>query len=134
MLQRAVVMILEAICEEDFYDGSYGFRPGCSAHQALDALRSTLMRWQGGWGLEVDIQRFFDTLDHTHLREFVKRRVRDGVLLRLIGKWLKSGVMEEGTIHYPESGSPQGGVISPVLANVYLHYVLDEWFLQEVRE
>lgn len=133
VLQRAVVMILEAIYEEDFYDGSYGFRPGRSAHQALDALRTTLMRWQGGWVLEVDIQRFFDTLDHAHLREFVKRRVRDGVLLRLIGKWLKAGVMEEGTIHYPESGSPQGGVISPVLANVYLHYVLDEWFLQEVQ-
>jgi len=133
VLQRAVVMILEAIYEQDFYEGSYGFRPGRSAHQALDALRETLKRHGGGWVLEVDIQRFFDTLDHAHLRAFLERRVRDGVLLRLIGKWLKAGVMEDGAIHYPESGSPQGGVISPLLANVYLHYVLDEWFLQEVQ-
>lgn len=133
VLQRAVVMILEAIYEQDFHDGSYGFRPGRSAHQALDVLRETLKRHGGGWVLEVDIQRFFDTLDHAHLREFLRRRVRDGVLLRLIGKWLKAGVMEDGAIHYPESGSPQGGVISPLLANVYLHYVLDEWFLQEVK-
>ena len=133
VLQRAVVMILEAIYEQDFYDGSYGFRPRRSAHQALDALRATLMRQGGGWVLEVDIQQFFDTLDHAHLRAFLKRRIRDGVLLRLIGKWLKAGVMEDGTLHYPESGSPQGGVISPLLANVYLHYVLDEWFLQEVQ-
>ena len=133
VLQRAVVMILEAIYEQDFYDGSYGFRPGRSAQHALDALRTTLMGRQGGWVLEVDIQRFFDTLDRAHLREFLQRRVRDGVLLRLIGKWLNAGVMEDGTLHYPESGSPQGGVISPLLANVYLHYVLDEWFLQEVQ-
>ena len=113
MLQRAVVMILEAIYEQDFYDGSYGFRPGRSPHQALDALRETLKRHSGGWVLEVDIRSFFDTLDHAHLREFLKRRVRDGVLLRSIGKWLKAGVMEDGTIHYPDSGSPQGGVIAP---------------------
>ena len=87
----------------------------------------------GGWILEVDISKFFDTLDHAHLREFVKRRVRDGVLLRLIGKWLNAGVMEAGQLSYPEAGSPQGGVISPLLANVYLHYVLDTWFEQEVR-
>jgi RNA-directed DNA polymerase len=81
----------------------------------------------------VDISKFFDTLDHAHLREFVQRRVRDGVLLRLIGKWLNAGVMESGQVSYPEAGSPQGGVISPLLANVYLHYVLDTWFEQEVR-
>jgi len=83
--------------------------------------------------VEVDIRKFFDTLDHRHLREFVGRRVRDGVLLRLIGKWLKAGVMEDGGVSYPDSGSPQGGVISPLLSNVYLHYVLDEWFEREVR-
>jgi group II intron reverse transcriptase/maturase len=87
----------------------------------------------GGWVLEVDIRKFFDTLDHSHLREFVQRRVRDGVLLRLIGKWLNAGVMEGGQISYPHAGSPQGGVISPLLANVYLHYVLDTWFRQEVQ-
>lgn len=133
ILQRAVVMLLEPIYEQDFHDGSYGFRPGRSAHQALDAMRSTLMDWGGGWVLEVDIRKFFDTLDHRHLREFLQRRVRDGVLRRLIDKWLKAGVMEEGTIRYPESGSPQGGVISPLLANIYLHYVLDEWFQQQVQ-
>ena len=86
-----------------------------------------------GCGRGYSVRLSFDTLDHAHLREFLGRRVRDGVLLRLIGKWLKAGVMEDGTIHYPDSGSPQGGVISPLLANVYLHYVLDEWFLQEVK-
>ena len=83
--------------------------------------------------LEVDISKFFDTLDHGHLRQFVQHRVTDGVLLRLIGKWLNAGVMESGQISYPEAGSPQGGVISPLLANVYLHYVLDTWFAQEVQ-
>jgi group II intron reverse transcriptase/maturase len=87
----------------------------------------------GCWLLEVDIRKFFDTLDHGHLRSLLRQRVRDGVLLRLIDKWLKAGVLEEGTITHPEAGSPQGGVISPLLANVYLHYVLDVWFEQEVQ-
>jgi group II intron reverse transcriptase/maturase len=133
VLQRAVVMLLEPIYEQDFHDCSFGFRPGRSAHQALEALWKQTMDSHGGWILEVDIRKFFDTLDHAHLREFVKRRVRDGVLLRLIGKWLQAGVMEDGTVTYPEAGSPQGGVISPLLANVYLHYVLDEWFAREVK-
>jgi group II intron reverse transcriptase/maturase len=90
------------------------------------------MNTNGGWILEVDISKFFDTLDHGHLREFVQRRVRDGVLLRLIGKWLNAGVLEDGQVSHPDSGSPQGGVISPLLANVFLHYVLDQWFQEEV--
>jgi group II intron reverse transcriptase/maturase len=126
-------MLLEPICEQDFCDGSYGFRPGRSAHQALEALWKQAMDFRGGWILEVDIRKFFDTLDRAHLREFLQRRVRDGVLKRLIGKWLKAGVMEDGSVSYPDAGSPQGGVISPLLANVYLHYVLDTWFEQEVR-
>jgi retron-type reverse transcriptase len=81
----------------------------------------------------VDIRKFFDNLDHGHLRAFLQYRVRDGVLLRLIGKWLKAGVMEDGSISYPNSGSPQGGVISPLLSNVFLHYVLDLWFEQDVK-
>lgn len=133
LLQRAVVMVLESIYEQDFYDGSYGFRPSRSAHQALGSLWSQTMKTGGAWILEVDIRKFFDALDHGHLRTFLQRRVRDGVLLRLIGKWLNAGVMEEGCLSYPESGSPQGGVISPILANVFLHYVLDEWFAQEVQ-
>ena len=133
VLQRAVVMVLEAIYEQDFCDCSYGFRPGRSAHQALDALWRQTSPIGGGWILELDIRKFFDTLDHAHLREFLRRRVRDGVLLRLIGKWLNAGVLDEGTLTYPQAGSPQGGVVSPVLANVFLHYVLDDWFAREVQ-
>ncbi len=133
VLQRAVVMLLEPIYEQDFDAGSYGFRPGRSAHDALEDLWQRTMASGGGWILEVDIRKFFDTLDHAHLREFLQIRVRDGVLRRLIGKWLKAGVLEEGNVSYPEAGSPQGGVISPLAANVYLHYVLDVWFREEVR-
>jgi RNA-directed DNA polymerase len=133
VLQRAVVLVLEPIYEQDFSAGSYGFRPGRSAHQALAALWQQTMQTAGGWIVEVDIRKFFDTLDHGHLRTFLQRRVRDGVLLRLIGKWLNAGVLAEGCVSYPDAGSPQGGVISPLLANLYLHYVLDEWFAQEVQ-
>jgi RNA-directed DNA polymerase len=133
VLQRAVVMVLEQIYEQDFRTCSYGFRPGRSAHQALEALREKAMRGDGCWLVEVDIRKFFDTLDHAHLRELLRLRVRDGVLLRLIGKWLNAGVLEEGCLTTPKAGTPQGGVISPLLANVYLHYVLDVWFEQEVQ-
>jgi len=133
VLQRAVVMVLEAIYEQDFLHGSYGFRTGRSAHQALEALRDQVMCIAGGWVLEVDIQKFFDTLDHGHLLEILRRRVRDGVLLRLISKWLHAGVLEAGAVSYPEAGSPQGGVISPLLSNVFLHEVLDVWFELEVK-
>ena len=133
VLQRAVVMLLEPIYEQDFLDCSHGFRPGRSAHQALDSFRGQLMNCRGGYVLEVDIRKFFDHLDHGHLRAFLQLRVRDGVLLRLIGKWLKAGVMEEGSVSYPDSGSPQGGVVSPLLSNVFLHYVLDLWFEYEVK-
>jgi group II intron reverse transcriptase/maturase len=102
-------------------------------HKALDALWKSVMDMGGCWLLEVDIKSYFDTMDHATLREFVKKRVRDGVILRTIGKWLKAGVMEDGAIHYPEEGTPQGGVISPLLSNIYLHEVLDVWFEQEVR-
>ena len=133
LLQRAVATILEAIYEQDFHPGSFGFRPGRSAHQALRALREAAMGMEGGWVLEVDIRKFFDTVDHGRLREILRRRVQDGVILRLIGKWLKAGVLEEGSVSYPTQGTPQGGVISPLLANVYLHEVLDTWWEREVR-
>src|SRR3954464_2849077 len=126
-------MVLESVYEQDFLDCSYGFRPGRSAHQALDALWHRLMETGGGWGLEVDIRKFFDALDHRHPRAILRRRVRDGVLLRLTGKWLNAGVLEDGRVTHPESGSPQGGVISPLLANAYLHEVLDTWFEQTVK-
>ena len=133
VLQRAVVMVLEAVYEQDFRPCSYGFRPGRSAHQALDSLWRQTMGMRGGWVVEVDIRKFFDTLDHAHLRDLLRQRIRDGVLLRLIGKWLNAGVLEDGNLTFPDEGSPQGGVISPLLANVYLHYVLDVWFEQEVQ-
>lgn len=133
ILQRAVTMVLEAVYEQDFLDCSYGFRPARSAHQALNALWTEATKMGGAWVLEVDIRKFFDTLDHEHLRKILRRRVLDGVLLRLIGKWLNAGVLENGGISYPDAGSPQGGVISPMLANIYLHEVLDTWFEQEVK-
>jgi group II intron reverse transcriptase/maturase len=135
VLQRAVVMLLEPIYEQDFLDCSYGFRPKRSAHQALASFRDQAMtgRPKGGWVLEVDIRKFFDNLDHQHLRQFLRLRVRDGVLLRLIDKWLKAGVMEDGNVSHPDSGTPQGGVVSPLLSNVFLHYVLDQWFERDVK-
>ena len=133
ILQRAVVMVLEAVYEQDFLECSYGFRPCRSAHQALAALWQELMRVGGGFVIELDIEKFFDTLDHRHLREFLDKRVRDGVIRRVIGKWLKAGVLEGGEVQETESGTPQGGVISPLLANIFLHEVLDKWFEQEVK-
>ena len=133
VLQRAVVMVLEPLYEQDFLDCSYGFRPGRSAHQALREIQSRLTMMGGGWVLDVDIRKFFDSLDHAHLREIVAKRMRDGVIKRLIGKWLNAGVMEEGVLTHPEAGTPQGGVISPLLANIYLHEVLDVWFEREVK-
>jgi RNA-directed DNA polymerase len=132
VLQRAVAMVLEAIYEQSFMDCSYGFRPGRSAHQALRLVQSQTVKMAGRWVLEIDIRKFFDTLDHRQLRDIVRKRVRDGVLLRLISKWLNAGVMENGAIEYPEAGTPQGGVISPLLANIYLHEVLDDWFVRQV--
>lgn len=133
VLQRAVAMVLEAIYEEDFLSCSYGFRPGRSAHNALRELWLELMGMGGGWVLEVDIRSFFDELDHDHLRTFLDRRVRDGVIRRAIGKWLQAGVLEEGRLRHPVTGTPQGGVISPLLANIYLHEVVDRWFEEEVK-
>src|SRR5262249_5619380 len=115
-------MVLEAVYEQHFLDCSYGLRPGRSAHQALQVLREGLMAMGGGWVLEVDIRKFFDTLDHGQLRAILRKRVHDGVLLRLIGKWLHAGVIKDGDVTYPDSGTPQGGVISPLLANVFLQH------------
>lgn len=133
VLQRAVKMLLEPIYEEDFKYFSYGFRPGRTAHEALTAIWS-----QGGdprmkWVLEVDIRKYFDTIRHDWLRTILDRRVRDGVIRRLINKWLKAGVWEKGEISYSQEGTPQGGVISPLLSNIYLHEVLDSWFVETVR-
>ena len=120
ILQRAVLMVLEPVYEQDFLDCSYGFRPGRGAHQALEALWKGLMNLGGGWVIDLDIEDFFGSVDWGHLRSFLDRRVRDGVIRRAIGKWLNAGVMEAGELSYPERGTPQGGVVSPTLSNVYL--------------
>ena len=133
ILQRAILMVLEPVYEADFLDASHGFRSGRSAHGALDSLWKQAMNLGCRWIVDVDLRKFFDTIDHGHLREFLKRRVRDGVIVRLIGKWLNAGVLEEGCLVHPETGSPQGGVISPLISNLFLHYVLDQWFDKEVR-
>ena len=133
VLQRAVAMVLEAVYEQDFLPCSHGFRPGRSPHDAVQALWEAMMDVGGGWVLEADIESFFDTLSHQHLRDFLDQRVRDGVLRRAIDKWLKAGVLEEGALRRSEDGTPQGGVISPLLANIYLHEVLDRWFAEVVQ-
>ena len=133
VLQRAVLMVLEPAYEQDFLDCSYGFRPGRSAHQALEALWRGLMSIGGGWVIDLDIRSFFDTMERSHLNAFLDQRVRDGVVRRALGKWMQAGVMEDGVLSRPERGSPQGGVISPLLSNIYLHEVLDRWFEREVK-
>jgi group II intron reverse transcriptase/maturase len=131
--QRAIAMLLEPIYEQDFRDCSFGFRSGRNAHQALQVLRRGVMDRRGRWVLEVDVRRYFDSIDHAKLRELLARRVTDGVVRRVIDKWLKAGVLEQGQLSYPDAGTPQGGVISPMLSNVFLHYVLDEWFAQQAQ-
>lgn len=133
VLQRAVKMLLEPVYEGDFLDCSYGFRPGRSTHQALEALREALKAKDGGWVLDVDVRKFFDTIPHQRLREVLSRRIGDGVIRKLIHKWLKAGVWEAGEVTHPEAGTPQGGIISPLLSNVFLHEVLDGWFEAEAK-
>jgi group II intron reverse transcriptase/maturase len=118
--QRAISMVLEAIYEQDFYPCSYGFRPGRSAHQALQALRTGFMTQGLRWVLDVDIRKYFDSIPHKQLREFLDRRVTDGVIRRMIDKWLKAGVMEEGQLRQSTEGSPQGEVITPLTQKVIL--------------
>lgn len=132
IVQRAYATVMEAIYEQDFLDCSYGFRPGRGAHTALDALWRGCMNQRVSWVLDADIQGFFDALEHEHLREFIQRRITDGGVRRLVSKWLEAGVLEAGSVTRQETGTPQGGVISPLLANIYLHYVLDEWFHETV--
>lgn len=127
IVQRAVVEVLNAIYEVDFLGFSYGFRPGRSQHRALDALAVGITRTKVNWVLDADIRGFFDTLDHGWLLRFLEHRIGDRRILRLIQKWLKAGVLQDGTKTVTDVGSPQGATISPLLANVYLHYVFDLW-------
>lgn len=129
ILQQAVRMILDPIYESEFVGFSYGFRPGRSPHMALDALSVALLR-KVNWVLDADIRSYFDTIDHGWLKQFVEHRIGDTRLVRLLMKWLHAGVMEDGQLHEVREGTPQGGIISPLLANIYLHYVLDLWVRQ----
>src|SRR5262249_30819165 len=131
--QRAIVMVLEAVFEQDFLPCSFGFRPGRSAHQALQYLRAGFMSQRLRWVIDIDIKKYFDSIPHSHLRDFLDRRVIDGVIRRMIDKWLKAGILEDGVLRHTTEGSPQGDVISPCLSNIFLHHVLDEWFEHEVR-
>ena len=133
IVQRAVVMILEAIVEQDFHPFSHGFRKGHSPHHALHELRKQCRTLHINWIVDADVSRYFDNLDWGFLREFIQQRVKDGGILRLIGKWLHAGVLEAGALTHPDKGTPQGGVAPPLLANVFLHQVLDEWFVKDVQ-
>jgi group II intron reverse transcriptase/maturase len=133
VIQRAVCMLLEPIYEQDFKNSSFGFRPGRSQHQALEAIWKETMDINGGWILDVDIRKYFDTIDHAQMQAMLRQRVNDGVITRLVGKWLNAGVQEQGQLSYPGAGSPQGGVISPLLSNIYLHHVMDVWFETMVK-
>jgi group II intron reverse transcriptase/maturase len=131
--QRAITMVLEAVYEQDFLPCSYGFRPGRSAHQALRELRNAIWAKRLYWVVDIDISKYFDSIPHSALRAFLDQRVTDGVIRRTIDKWLKAGAVEDGLLRRTTEGSPQGGVVSPCISNVFLHHVLDEWFEHEVR-
>jgi RNA-directed DNA polymerase len=133
IVQRAVTMLWGAVYEQDFHDCSHGFREGHSPHQALQELREQCMEWTIGWIVEADVSGFFDSLDHGLLQDVIRKRVNDGGLLRLLGKWRHAGVLEGEQVTYPEQGTPQGGVVSPLLANIFLHEVLDAWYERDVR-
>jgi RNA-directed DNA polymerase len=132
IVQKAVATLLNIVFDVNFHDFSHGFRENHSQHMAIKELREKCRKLNIGWLISADITGLFDNLDHSYLREMISRRVNDGGILRLIGKWLNAGVMEGDKVIYPDTGVPQGAVISPVLSNIFLHYVLDEWFEKEV--
>src|SRR5215831_10026803 len=133
IVQKVVVEILNAIYEEDFLDCSYGFRPGRSPHQALDELRADIGMRPMEWILEIDIKAYFDSIVREQLMEMIEKRISDGSILRLIRKWIQVGHIDEGRLFVSDTGTGQGQTISPLLANVYLHHVLDEWYEQDVK-
>jgi RNA-directed DNA polymerase len=133
ILQKAVGEVLNAIYEQDFLDCSYGFRPGRGAQQALDEVGRVMCTRPTGWILEIDITAYFDSIVREQLMELIEKRISDGSVLQLIRKWIKVGVIEQGRLLVSETGTGQGQTISPLLANIYLHYVLDEWFEEVVK-
>ena len=133
-MQRAVARIVDAIYEQDFLDCSYGYRTGRNPHMALKALRDNVVTGKVRHVYEADIRGYFTNINHKWLQRMIALRIADPVITGLIGKWLNAGVMENGVVARPEAGTPQGGPISPCLANVYLHYCLDLWFEKRVKK
>lgn len=133
LLQSSVYHLLKPIYEQEFKDFSYGFREGLSAHDALEQLVKEVNYNKRCYIIDADISNFFGTIDHSHLRSLLDHRINDGVIRKQIDKWLKAGVLDGHQLYYPERGTPQGGTISPLLANIYLHYVLDVWFVEELQ-
>jgi RNA-directed DNA polymerase len=133
VLQGGVRRILQPIYEEEFKDFSYGFRPKRSTHQAIEYMKKEVNFKGMRYIIDADLKDYFGSINHGILRELIARRVNDGVIKRMLNKWLKAGILENGQIYYPEEGTPQGGLISPMLSNIYLHYVLDEWFSEQIQ-
>jgi len=133
LLQTAVSRTLVPVYEQMFYDSSYGYRPGKSCHQAIARLFEGVSFKGMRYVIDADIKNYFGTIDHQHLRGFMDLRIKDGVIRKQIDKWLKAGILENGQVEYPKAGTPQGGSISPLLSNIYLHYVLDEWFVEQIK-
>jgi RNA-directed DNA polymerase len=133
VLQASVRKVIEPVYEEEFKPFSYGFRPGRSQHQAIDQMFRKISFEGMHYIIDADIKNYFGSISHGILREFLDQRVKDGVIRKMIDKWLKAGIMESGNISYPDEGTPQGGIISPILSNIYLHYVLDEWFSEQIQ-
>jgi len=134
LLQRAVGIIVSTVYEQEFLKMSYGFRSKRNAHQTIDGVKSAIATGKVSWVVDADIRAFFDEMDHEWLLKFVSHRIKDKTILWLIRKWLKAGVMEDGKLVKSSTGAPQGGVISPVLANIYLHYVIDLWATKVVKK
>jgi RNA-directed DNA polymerase len=133
LLQTAVSHVLSPIYEQLFYENSYGFRPGKSQHQALEKLFQEVSFNGMHYVIDADMKNYFGSINHQHLRAFLDLRIKDGVIRRQIDKWLKAGILEEGQLTYPKEGTPQGGSISPLISNIYLHYVLDQWFTEQIQ-
>ncbi|AEW02263.1 group II intron reverse transcriptase/maturase [Niastella koreensis] len=133
VLQTAVTRVLRPVYEDIFYHSSYGFRPGKSQHQALEELTRQVSLEGKRYIIDADMQNYFGSINHQCLRDLLDLRIKDGVIRKMIDKWLKAGILDNGQLVYPTEGTPQGGSISPLISNVYLHYVLDEWFYQQIR-
>lgn len=133
ILQESVRRVLNPIYEEEFKDFSFGFRKGYSAHKAIEFMFKEVSFKGLHYVIDADIKNYFGSIDHAMLREFFDKRVVDGVIRKMINKWLKAGILEDKQLSYPESGTPQGGLVSPLLSNIYLHYVLDEWFEEQIQ-